>query len=288
MKSKLFSLVMLGVIALSARFNVSAQEVLNNKTIIEMVNAGFGKAVIIGKVKSSAGKYDLSIDSLMALKKAGIDDEIVAAMIEVYSRAAGTGGSAAVVSSDPNDPLSPHNYGVYLFEETEGARRMTQIEPSVSAQNRTGGKVTRAITPFGLGKVKVKANLPGNASKIQLKQSQPVFYFYLDAKSGGLDTLSGIPSTPNEFVLVRFNVRDDNRELTIAKSNAYGAKGGISDESVVEFTSEKVGEGIYKITPKAPLKNGEYAFYLLNSGNSNASRAIGSKFFDFGIRLANL
>jgi hypothetical protein len=288
MKSKLFSLVVLAVIALSASFNVSAQEVLNNKTIIEMVNAGFGKAVIIGKVKSSAGKYDLSIDSLMALKKAGIDDEIVAAMIEVYSRAAGTGGSAAAVSSDPHDPLSPHNYGVYLFEETEGARRLTQIEPSVSAQNRTGGKVTRAITPFGLGKVKVKANLSGTASKIQLKQSQPVFYFYLDAKSGGLDTLSGIPSTPNEFVLVKFNIRDDNRELTIAKSNAYGAKGGISDESVVEFTSEKAGEGIYKITPKAPLKNGEYAFYLLNSGNSNASRAIGSKFFDFGIRLASL
>ena len=288
MKSKLFSLVALVVIALSTSFSVSAQEVLNNKTIIEMVNAGFGKAVIIGKVKSSAGKYDLSIDSLMALKKAGIDDEIVTAMIEAYSRTMGTGGNAAAVSSDPNDPLSPHNYGVYLFEEIEGARRMRQIEPSVSAQNRTGGKVTRAITPFGLGKVKVKANLAGTASKIQLKQSQPVFYFYLDAKSGGLDTLSGIPSTPNEFVLVKFNIRDDNRELTIAKSNAYGAKGGISDESVVEFTSEKVGEGIYKITPKAPLKNGEYAFYLLNSGNSNASRAIGSKFFDFGIRLANL
>lgn len=288
MKSKLFSLVVLAVFALPASFSVSAQEVLNNKTIIEMVNAGFGKAVIIGKVKSSAGKYDLSIDSLMALKKAGIDDEIVAAMIEVYNRTMGTGGSAAAVSSDPNDPMSPHNYGVYLFEETEGARRMRQIEPSVSAQNRTGGKVTRAITPFGLGKVKVKANLSGNASKIQLKQSQPVFYFYLDAKSGGLDTSSGIPSTPNEFVLIKFNIRDDNRELTIAKSNAYGAKGGISDESVVEFTSEKVGEGIYKITPKAPLKNGEYAFYLLNSGNSNASRAIGSKFFDFGIRLATL
>ncbi len=97
--------------------------------------------------------------------------------------------------------------------------------------------------------------------------------------------MSGIPSTPSEFALVRFNVRDDNREVTIAKSNAYSSKGGLSDEYVVQYSAQDLGNGIFKVTPKTSLTNGEYGFYLLNSGNSNASAAIGSKFFDFGVRL---
>ena len=91
--------------------------------------------------------------------------------------------------------------------------------------------------------------------------------------------------TPNEFTLVKFNVRSDNREVTISKSNAYGGKGGLSDEYVVQFGAESVGEGIFKITPKSSLKNGEYGFFLINSGGSNTSAAVGSKFFDFGVRL---
>ena len=100
-----------------------------------------------------------------------------------------------------------------------------------------------------------------------------------------MNTSSGIPSTPNEFTLIKFNVRSDNREVTISKSNAYGGKGGLSDEYVVRFGAESVGEGIFKITPKSSLKNGENGLFLINSGGSNTSAAVGSKFFDFGVRL---
>lgn len=181
--------------------------------------------------------------------------------------------------------MAPHDYGIYLFEEKDGVKKTTQLTPAVSSQNRTGGGFTAAITPFGLGKVKTKANLPGTAASIQLKEPRPIFYFYLDTKSGGLNTSSGIPSTPNEFTLVRFNVRSDNREITISKANAYGAKGGLSDESVVEFLAENMGNGIFKVMPAKDLKNGEYGFYLINSGNSNANAAIGAKFFDFGVKM---
>ena len=146
-------------------------------------------------------------------------------------------------------------------------------------------RFTAAVTPFGLGKRKTKANLPGTTANLQIKESIPVFYFYLDVKSGGLNTSSGIPSTPSEFALVRFNVRDDNREVTIAKSNAYSSKGGLSDEYVVNYTAQDLGNGIFKVTPKTTLANGEYGFYLLNSGNSNAGAAVGAKFFDFGVKL---
>ena len=262
-------------------------ETLTNDEIISLVKAGLSPSVVINKIRTSKSNFDLSTNSLIQLKQAGVSDDVVAAMLEAKSGRTVASSTATVsgnASGDPNDPLAPHNYGIYLYEEKDGVKKMTQLTPNVSAQNRTGGLFTSSMT-YGIGKVKIKANLPGTTAKLQLNQAQPTFYFYLDVKSGGLNTASGVPSTPNEFSLIKFNVRSDNREVTIGKSNAFGAKGGLSDEYVVQFNAEDMGNGIFKITPTATLKNGEYGFYLINSGNSNASSAVGAKFFDFGVKL---
>lgn len=273
---------------LGATFIAEAQdETMTNDEVISLTSAGLNKSLIVNKIRTSKSKFDLSTDALIKLKKAGVADDVVAAMLEAKSGAT-TASSVAPVrtaSGNPNDPLSPHDFGIYMFEEKNGEKTMTQLMPNVSAQNRTGGGLTAAITPFGLGKTKTKANLPGITAKLQIKEAQPVFYFYLDTKSGGLNTSSGIPSTPNEFTLIKFNVRSDNREVTISKQNAYGGKGGLSDEYVIPFNAENMGNGIFKVTPTASLKNGEYGFYLINSGGSNTSAAVGAKFFDFGVRL---
>lgn len=262
------------------------EEIMTNDEVISLVKAGLSGAVIINKIRTSKSNFDLSTDSLIKLKQAGVSDEIVTAMLEAKSgKTISTATPGATGAGNPNDPSSPHDFGIYLFENKNEVKKMTQLTPNVSAQNRTGGGFTASITPLGLGKVKTKANLPGTTATLQLQDAQPVFYFYLDTKSGGLNTSSGIPSTPNEFALVKFNIRSDNREVTISKQNAYGGKGGLSDEYVVPFTAESLGNGVFKITPKAPLKNGEYGFYLINSGGSNTSAAVGAKFFDFGVKL---
>ena len=267
-----------------------AQETMTNEEVISLTKAGLAGSVIIGKIRTSKSNFDMSTDALIKLKQSGVGDDVVAAMLEAKSGVStanvptvNTSGAATVApSGDPNDPMSKHGYGIYLFEDKDGARKMTQLKPNVSAQNRTGGLFTSQMT-YGIGKVKTKANLPGRNANLQLTNTAPVFYFYLDVTSGGLNTASGIPSDPNEFTLVRFNVRSDNREVTIGKSNAFGGKGGLSDEYVVQFKAEDLGNGIFRISPAAALTKGEYGFYLVNSGNSNASAAVGSKFFDFGI-----
>lgn len=267
---------------------VSAQdETMTNEEVISLSKAGLAPSVIIGKIRSSKSNFDLSTDSLIKLKQAGVSDDIVTAMLEAKSGKPAGGASAVASASagDPNDPMSKHGYGIYLYEENGGQRKMTQLQPNVSAQNRTGGGFTAAVTPFGLGKVKTKANLPGRNANLQITSTSPVFYFYLDVASGGLNTSSGIPSSPNEFTLVRFNQRSDNREVTISKQNSWGGKGGLSDEYVVPLKAEDLGNGIFRVTPAVDLKKGEYGFYLLNSGNSNVNAGIGSKFFDFGVNM---
>lgn len=265
-------------------------ETMSNDEVITLAGAGLNESIIVNKIKTSKTNFNLSTDALIKLKKAGVSDKIVTAMLEAKSGTSmttssnGGGGQMTTATGDPNDPMAAHNFGLYLYEEKGGVRKMTQMAPNVSAQNRTGGMFTSAMT-YGIGKVKTKANLPGTAANLQIQQTTPVFYFYLDTKSGGLNTSSGVPSTPNEFTLVRFNVRSDNREVTIAKGNAFGMKGGMSDEYVMPFDAQDMGNGIFKVTPKTTLKNGEYGFYLINSGGSNTGASVGAKFFDFGVKL---
>ena len=268
------------------------EEVITNEEVISLAKAGLASSVIIGKIKTSKTNFDLSTDSLIKLKQAGVTDETVGAMLEAKTGKSvstdstpNSAGAAAVGAlGDVNDPMAKHNYGVYLYEEKDGQKKMTLVKPTVSAQNRTGGMFTSSLT-YGISKVKIKTNLPGRNAALQIMNTTPVFYFYLDVTSGGLNTSSGVPSDPKEFTLIRFNQRSDNREVTIGKANVFGAKGGLSDEYVVEFKTEDLGNGTFKITPAAPLTKGEYGFYLVNSGNSNTSAGVGAKFFDFGVNM---
>jgi hypothetical protein len=59
-----------------------AQQVLHNDDIIKMHSAGLSNEIITSTINSQPGVYSTSIDDLIALKKAGIDDKIVKAMIE--------------------------------------------------------------------------------------------------------------------------------------------------------------------------------------------------------------
>lgn len=263
-----------------------AQDVMTNAEVISLAKAGLNPTIIIGKIRTSKTNFDTSADSLIKLKQSGVTDEVIAAMLSPKSGTAVSTASSStnIASGDPNDPMSKHNYGIYLYEEKDGVRKMTPLKANVSAQNRTGGLFTSSLT-YGIGKVKTKTNLPGRNAALQMTNTAPVFYFYLDITSGGLNTASGIPSDPNEFTLVRFNQRSDNREITIGKSNAFGAKGGLSDEYVVQYKAEDLGNGIFKVTPASSLTKGEYGFYLVNSGNSNTSAGVGAKFFDFGVNM---
>lgn len=290
---KTISTLVLGIMLCLSAVSVFAQDTMSNDEVISLTKAGLASSIIVGKIRTSKTDFDMSTDALIKLKQAGVSDDVVGSMLEAKSGksiSAPVGGTSVNGSTtvgalgDPNDPMAKHNYGIYLFEEKDGVKKMTALKPNVSAQNRTGGLFTSSLT-YGIGKVKTKTNLPGRSANLQMQNAAPTFYFYLDITSGGLNTSSGVPSDPKEFTLVRFNQRSDNREVTIGKSNAFGAKGGLSDEYVVQVKAEDMGNGIFKVTPSTDLKKGEYGFMLVNSGNSNTSAGVGAKFFDFGVMM---
>ncbi len=63
------------------RRNVSRPRCLHNTDILSLRQAGFSDEVIIARIKSSLGLYEMGTDDLLNLKEAGLSQAIIAAML---------------------------------------------------------------------------------------------------------------------------------------------------------------------------------------------------------------
>jgi len=282
-----------------------AQEPLTNESVIKLIKAGLSEEIVISMVKSQPAKYNVGTDQIIALKKEGVPDRVLAAMIEKSAGSSGptsavivpgvarpTGATPAAGTEavgDPNDPMTPHDSGIYLYiRDRAGNPTMTLLEPAAYQGSKTGGLFTSALTA-GLKKAKMKAVIPGSKATIRTNDLQPVFYFYFEDKAAGLGrspwTTGGNISSPNQFVLVKLESKKNNRETIIGEFGALGASTGTHEKSMVAFKSEKLRAGLYKIVPALEMQPGEYCF-MVSSGAMGAygSGAAGAmQIFDFGI-----
>jgi hypothetical protein len=263
-----------------------AQQTMNNDAIIKLVKAGLSEDLIISTVNGSTGQYDTSADGIIALKTAGVSDKVVAAIV---MKASGGGAAApakptladdgSVIAptnnpGNPDDPASSHDAGIYIYNDgAPTGSKMTLIEPSIYTQGKTGGIFASAMT-YGIAKVKVKAVIRGARSNMRVSSENPVFYFYFEQQGAGLSYGSsfGGTSTPNEYTLLKFDVKGDSRETVTASANAFGASSGNDEKATTGFTFTKLRPGVYKVVLSAPLKPGEYGFVV----------SAYSRVFDFG------
>ena len=81
-----YQIIILVFVMLSAFAAANAQEILTNAKVVEMSDAKLDKAIILDKIRQTAASFDVSADALIALKKAGVADEITAAMMETAGK----------------------------------------------------------------------------------------------------------------------------------------------------------------------------------------------------------
>ncbi|MDQ3800783.1 MAG: hypothetical protein M3384_15150 [Acidobacteriota bacterium] len=85
-------------------------ETLTNTEIVEMTRAGLGKQIILQKIASTNGNFDISTKALIELKKAGVEDEVIQGLIE-KNRAtpvnvAGDGQTQGFSENQPPTPMT--------------------------------------------------------------------------------------------------------------------------------------------------------------------------------------
>jgi hypothetical protein len=128
----------------------SLESDVDNARIIEMTHKSLGDDVIIARIKASATKFSLSDDDLASLKKAGVSDSVVAAMIQ------STQLTSPKVAIDGN-PLEVRTIG----------------------EQKVGGRLGHAAT-LGIMSVKNKAYLQGQHASL-IASRNPVISIELPA-----------------------------------------------------------------------------------------------------------
>ena len=293
--------------------------------VLAMVSAGLSDNIIIAKLRKEDNSFDLSTEDLIRLKKAKVSDGVLRVMMDPKAVAdpapsapaapavtqvpmlAGLTGipaaaltpsgatptAGANMSGDLNDPQAPHDSGIYLFtKDREGKAQMVVLERAAYQGEKTGGLFASAMT-YGIKKAKTKAVIPGARASIRISDPSPVFYFYFEDKQAGLGkTYFGASnlSNPNQFVLLRLEVRKSDRETVIGQFGSLGASSGSDANAMVAFKSERIRAGLYKVSVDG-VKAGEYCFLASGAVSTGMMGAYGagatgaSDIFDFGVSV---
>ena len=232
-----------------------AQEVLTNDSVIQMVKAGLPEAVVIAKIKSTASKFDLKTDSLVSLKKAGVSDKVLEAMV-----AAGSGAAPSTAAAAPPAPAL-----------AAGALKTQDVIYQLVAGKYVEMFATSANleTNMAFFQSKSEVVLEGKKAQYRTSDKQPVF-------------LSTYSST--DAPLVRLKPGDDHNDRNLKIGSGafmpFGGtqKMGVRNEDKVPVTIERDARGFYKVTPSAALAPGEYGFILATGFGAGSG-----KIYDFGV-----
>ncbi len=268
-----------------------AAETLDNTSIIQLVEIGLGEEAIVAKIDATAARFDVTTDQLIVLKNRGVPSSVIAAMIAKSN--APTVSDAASVSMDDPDPMVPHASGVYLMADWLAEPKMQYIEATTTNQTKTGGFLGYALTG-GIASMSFKTVIPQPSARIATSQPRPTFYFYFDQANSSLSNrgganfwMAGAVTSPAEFSLVRFKVKNDRREAKVGKINIGGAKAGVMAKDQIPFDYERLAPGVFRVTPNVELEPGEYGFlYSSQTGSGVGMAGVGaqtSRIFDFSI-----
>src|SRR5258708_27850934 len=118
---------------------------LTADSVISMAQAGLSDDVIMARLRKEDRPMDLSTDDLIRLKKANVSDAVLKVMMDPKSQPAaiavpiiaglptvtpsGATPGAGATFGDPNDPITPHDSGIYLYAlDRDGKPQMIVLE----------------------------------------------------------------------------------------------------------------------------------------------------------------
>jgi hypothetical protein len=248
----------LAALALSVAF---AQDTLNNDTVVKLVKAGLGEDVVVSMINTQVGKYSVSATDVLQLKKDGVPDKVVAAMI---GRASSPGGAAAPVTATPETSKSlVSEVGVYFKK----ADAWVDLPPEV-VNFKTGG-VLKTIGTGGLVKGDVNGHVNNEHSQTSLKSPiDPLVY-----------APEGIAIT--EYQLLRLRDQKDSREFRTVTGGVLHVSGGATRD-IVPFENKKLAPRTYEIV-LPNLGSGEYGLLPPASSDPTASSGRIGKIYSFRI-----
>lgn len=243
--------------------DVSKPHFINNDTILKMSKAGLDDTVIIQTIQTQPGHYDTSPDDLISLKKAGVSEQVIAAM---QARSAGLAFHA-------NEKINPaplsagvDEIGVYYRDKKTGEWIPLKTE---RVEFKSGGWAKSAFT-HDIVKQDMNGFLDGTQSPLSLPTGVHILIY---APAG---------TQAEEYDLIRFREKSKGREFRVKTGGVFHSETG-SQRDEIEFAPHKIAPQMYEFTIPVDIQKGEYG--VLPPGSSNVPGISNAgKMFTFSIR----
>jgi hypothetical protein len=246
------------------------QSAMDNASVIKMVKAGLPEDLIVSTINSHSGTYNTTADGLIALKRAGAGDKVLAAIvlkasgvtaapasggqISANQSAAGQYSPASIASGPPAGITEP---GVY-FKDRNGA--WSELLPEVVYFKSAG--VMKSVATAGVMRQNLNGHVQGSRAKISM--SFPVELAVYMPEGAAI----------TEYQLLRLHIVGDAREFRSVTGGAFHSSGGDARDEV-EYQSEKIAPRVYHITLSGSFGRGEYGLLPPSAASSSKSGSQG-------------
>lgn len=227
--------------------------VLSNNDVLRMKAAGFADETIIAAINTRESLFDTTPEMLIAMKKAGISEPVLNAMM-----GADTGTRGNLIPLDKNG--MPAEIGIYI----QGKERMTEMDAEpISWQ--TGGVWKSRFLPTR-GHINGKVMSPRSRYQVD-----PNAEFVIRTPEG---------VAPSEYLLVELYEKDNRREFRILTGGVIHRSSG-AERTSIPYTYRKIAPRTYYVVLNN-LRRGEYGFLPTNLMNSTSAAFVG-KLYSFSV-----
>jgi len=228
---------------------LTAQQALNNDSIIKMVKAGLTDDAIVATINANPGAYDASPDGLIALKQAGVSNKVIDAIV---AKSTASAPDSAPPDAAPSAPAPPQfaplppgvdNIGAY-YKDSGGNWQPLPAEVVIF---QSGGLV-KHVASAGLVKEDLNGLVGGMRSRLVV--STPVT-FILHVAQG---------RTASDYELIHLHVVSNNRQFQSVAGGLIHDSSTSSLRDEIDFSSKQIGPSAYQVVLNNGLGDGEFGF----------------------------
>jgi hypothetical protein len=237
---RVMRLTLIFILGLLPFASLQAQQTLDNAAILKLSQSGLSESLIVQTITASPGHYDTGTDALIALKKAGITDKEVGAMLMKNANPNGP-APASATATGPSLPPGVDETGVYYKDTKTGA--WIEFKPEIV--NYKSGGVLKSIATDGIVKGDKNGHIPGKSAELALTHPVEILIY---APEG---------TAPNEYQLLKLRQNSNNREFRSETGGVFHNSGG-ADRDRQDFTATKIGTRLYTFTIGPEIRPGEY------------------------------
>lgn len=235
MKRSFFRVILVVFAFFAYQAHAQEEAPLSNADVITLSKLKLGDAIVLAKInQANTVNFSMDTDSLIKLKENGVSADVIAAMLK---------RSTTPRSAPPNFPPSQFRAEIPMNVGLSVNGSDTPLQATMG-QDRFFG-----FMGYGV----IHRVFLGAKSRDRTKETQPSVTFKLDYS----------PVDRAYLVKLDESQKEDYRSFkNTRRKTGDGMTVGPPDDSIIPCTATEVSQGLWKFTPNAKLKPGEYGLYF--------------------------